>query len=57
VPGAAMRVLEGHGHVCLIAPGVDLRELLHDWRTARGVRSTPHGYDPAMGSAAISPGS
>lgn len=28
VPGATMHVLEGHGHACLIAPGVDLGEIL-----------------------------
>jgi pimeloyl-ACP methyl ester carboxylesterase len=31
VPGAALRVLEGHGHACLIAPGVDLGEILDAW--------------------------
>jgi pimeloyl-ACP methyl ester carboxylesterase len=32
VPGSVVRVLEGHGHVCLIAPGIDLEQLLKDWR-------------------------
>jgi pimeloyl-ACP methyl ester carboxylesterase len=32
VPGATLRVLEGHGHICLIAPNVDLERLLHEWR-------------------------
>lgn len=32
VPGAALRVLGGHGHACLIAPGVHLDEILADWR-------------------------
>lgn len=32
VPGAAVHVLPGHGHVCLIAPGVDLCLILDDWR-------------------------
>jgi pimeloyl-ACP methyl ester carboxylesterase len=31
VPGAALRILEGHGHACLIAPGVDLAEILGEW--------------------------
>ena len=31
VPGATMRVLEGHGHACLIAPGVDLAAILREW--------------------------
>lgn len=34
VPGATLRVLEGHGHACLIAPGVDLAEILHEWLSA-----------------------
>jgi pimeloyl-ACP methyl ester carboxylesterase len=28
VGGSVLRVLAGHGHICLIAPGVDLHELL-----------------------------
>lgn len=32
VPGATLRVLTGHGHICLIAPNIDLEEILHDWR-------------------------
>jgi pimeloyl-ACP methyl ester carboxylesterase len=28
VPGASLQVLEGHGHICLIAPGVDLAALI-----------------------------
>jgi hypothetical protein len=32
VPGAVMRILEGHGHICLIAPGVDLEQVLKEWR-------------------------
>jgi 3-oxoadipate enol-lactonase len=31
VPGATLRILEGHGHACLIAPGVDLAEILGEW--------------------------
>lgn len=43
-PGAVMRVLEGHGHICLIAPDVDLRQILHQWRPA-----TRDGHaDPAL---------
>jgi pimeloyl-ACP methyl ester carboxylesterase len=30
-PHATLRVLQGHGHVCLIAPDVDLREILATW--------------------------
>lgn len=32
VPGATLRVLPGHGHICLIAPNLDLERLLHEWR-------------------------
>lgn len=31
VPGAGLRVLAGHGHICLIAPDIDLAQILHDW--------------------------
>jgi pimeloyl-ACP methyl ester carboxylesterase len=31
-PGSCVRVLEGHGHICLIAPDIDLRQLLEEWR-------------------------
>lgn len=31
VPGAELHVLEGHGHICLIAPNVDLEAILADW--------------------------
>ncbi len=32
VPGADLRVLTGHGHICLIAPDVDLAAILREWR-------------------------
>jgi pimeloyl-ACP methyl ester carboxylesterase len=32
VPRARLRVLAGHGHICLIAPNIDLERLLADWR-------------------------
>ncbi len=31
VPGSVMRILEGHGHICLIAPDIDLRAILDGW--------------------------
>jgi pimeloyl-ACP methyl ester carboxylesterase len=31
VPGATLRILPGHGHICLIAPNVDLGQILHEW--------------------------
>jgi 3-oxoadipate enol-lactonase len=30
-PNASLRVLEGHGHTCLIAPGLDLAAILDEW--------------------------
>lgn len=30
-PSGTMRVLEGHGHSCLIAPDMDLSSILDDW--------------------------
>ena len=35
LPQATLRVLEGHGHICLLAPDLDLSEILDDWRGAR----------------------
>jgi pimeloyl-ACP methyl ester carboxylesterase len=35
VPGARVRVLSGHGHVCLIAPNVDLAQIIAEWRAAK----------------------
>jgi pimeloyl-ACP methyl ester carboxylesterase len=34
VPGSMLRVLEGHGHICLIAPDIDLEALLNESRDA-----------------------
>lgn len=33
IPNATLRILEGHGHGCLLAPNLDVAELLTDWRT------------------------
>jgi pimeloyl-ACP methyl ester carboxylesterase len=30
-PRATLRVLEGHGHICLIAPDLDLCTILEEW--------------------------
>jgi pimeloyl-ACP methyl ester carboxylesterase len=30
-PQSTLRILEGHGHICLIAPDLDLGEILDDW--------------------------
>jgi pimeloyl-ACP methyl ester carboxylesterase len=33
VPESSLRVLEGHGHICLIAPDLDLCRIIGEWRT------------------------
>ena len=32
VPSGTMRILKGHGHICLIAPDLDLAQILHEWQ-------------------------
>ena len=32
VTGAAVEMLPGHGHICLIAPDLDLRRIIEGWR-------------------------
>jgi pimeloyl-ACP methyl ester carboxylesterase len=36
VPSSVVRILEGHGHICLIAPDLDLAEILGQWREDSG---------------------
>lgn len=36
VPRATLRVLHGHGHICLIAPDIDLGEILAEWPARTG---------------------
>jgi pimeloyl-ACP methyl ester carboxylesterase len=31
-PEATLRILEGHGHICLIAPDLDLSAIVTEWR-------------------------
>ena len=31
VPSSVVRILEGHGHICLIAPDLDLAAILDEW--------------------------
>jgi hypothetical protein len=32
VPRSTIQVLDGHGHICLIAPDIDLGQILDAWR-------------------------
>jgi hypothetical protein len=36
VPASVVRILDGHGHICLIAPDLDLAEILNQWRETAG---------------------
>ena len=40
-PRSQLRVLEGHGHICLIAPGIDIAAALTDWRPPPGAQEPP----------------
>ncbi len=56
VPASVMRVLEGHGHICLIAPDLDLVDILREWPATAG-RQPPHTAASAPGmSPAARPG-
>jgi len=35
VAGSTVRVLDGHGHICLIAPDIDLASILDSWQPPR----------------------
>jgi pimeloyl-ACP methyl ester carboxylesterase len=37
VPGSELRVLAGHGHICLIAPDLDLAGIVSEWLPRAGV--------------------
>lgn len=41
VPGASMIVLEGHGHICLLAPDLDIAAILGRWPALQDL-SVPH---------------
>jgi 3-oxoadipate enol-lactonase len=34
VPLSVLRILRGHGHICLIAPDLDLAQILREWQEA-----------------------
>jgi pimeloyl-ACP methyl ester carboxylesterase len=35
VPSGALQILGGHGHICLIAPNLDLAGIIDEWNTSR----------------------
>jgi 3-oxoadipate enol-lactonase len=41
VRGASMRVLEGHGHICLLAPDLDVALILDAWEPLKQVNTRP----------------
>jgi pimeloyl-ACP methyl ester carboxylesterase len=41
VPLANVRVLSGHGHICLIAPDLNLDKILSEWQAAVGTGTSP----------------
>jgi pimeloyl-ACP methyl ester carboxylesterase len=36
-PRGTLRILQGHGHICLIAPDLDLSEIIDQWRSGPSV--------------------
>jgi len=46
VSGASLRVLTGHGHICLIAPNIDLDQILRDWPGRAGFSPRAGGPGP-----------
>lgn len=51
MPSATLRVLEGHGHSCLIAPDLDLADILDEWLAERLVHRRGEGASPGRGEA------
>jgi pimeloyl-ACP methyl ester carboxylesterase len=47
VPRGAFRILHGHGHICLIAPDLDLSEIIDRWRSG----ASHGGIAPAESAA------
>jgi pimeloyl-ACP methyl ester carboxylesterase len=40
-PGSSMRILHGHGHICLIAPTLDLSAVLNEWTAESHAAPSP----------------
>ena len=43
VPHSTLRILEGHGHACLIAPNLDMAQILAEWRRPSGAAIAASG--------------
>jgi pimeloyl-ACP methyl ester carboxylesterase len=41
VPRASVRVLQGHGHICLLAPDLDLAQIIGEWEAGPGAPDAP----------------
>jgi 3-oxoadipate enol-lactonase len=37
LPSSVMRILAGHGHICLIAPDLNLSRIVDEWRVTAGI--------------------
>jgi 3-oxoadipate enol-lactonase len=48
VPGASLRVLHRHGHICLIAPHVNVAQILADWRSDLTAAETTPPHESAL---------
>jgi len=46
VPASAVRILDGHGHICLIAPDIDLARILDGWQRTSSTSDAAHGHPP-----------
>lgn len=44
VRGASMRVLEGHGHICLLAPDLDIALILDAWAPLKRLNRRPEDH-------------
>jgi pimeloyl-ACP methyl ester carboxylesterase len=53
---STLRVLEGHGHICLIAPDLDLESIVAGWERAEWPDAPVSASSPAPSSSAAAPG-
>jgi pimeloyl-ACP methyl ester carboxylesterase len=41
LPSSSVRVLSGHGHICLISPDINLADILAEWQAAASPTVAP----------------